>query len=507
MTWPVPDNEIVEKVEQHDRYHLEVKLEYPLDPKGKRQDFEVEAWFFVPANLAVDRETYTTPRFYADVTDHIRFQTPRLTLEQLLAPDNAASPFARLATMKDRIRSGVLSAADVQAHTFEAKLLACILRSSLRDLARMVSASLRSGRPADRADAERLVSRSLDSLPQVLGNWRSIGDGLLAPNLDPTLRGVHRLVDEYLSLTAESYALHLLGPDHPWPPELRQRLAALSRAEEQVRRERGWASVVDPDTRNEPYIYRHSILKKFVSDALYLKIARTDASKGMQALAFGVAAGVAMAFATAVTFLAARLAPMSWTLFVVLVVSYVAKDRIKEGFRDVFRHWADQHLSDHHVKVIDPATGRRIGSFWQKFAFVRPKDVPDQIMRARSVARTEFLAERDYAEEVFRYRKMVSVAAKRSIHQDMRATAVTDIFRFSVRRFLYAMDEPVRRILVMDPTEPISVRTKASKTYHVNVVLRFRQRGKNVPFHLRKLRVVLNRRGIERVEEVALGPT
>ena len=47
------ENALLEKVERHDRFQFEVKLDYPLDPDADSQAYTVETYFFLAGSLNV----------------------------------------------------------------------------------------------------------------------------------------------------------------------------------------------------------------------------------------------------------------------------------------------------------------------------------------------------------------------------------------------------------------------------------------------------------------------
>jgi hypothetical protein len=498
------ENALLQKVERHDKFQFEVKLDYPLDPDADRQQYVVEAYFFLPENLGINSHTYTPFEFYRDVRDHIRFKTPQMTLAQLAAADNPLSPLGRLTECAGRLRKAGWDEEGLRIIVYESKMLARVLRASLRDLVELISEAMWKGRAIDREDAARLGEEAFDRLEEILTRYRSLGDPLLHPGVPRDALGAHRLVDEFMSLTSEAFALHLV--DILWEaPALKGRAIRLAAAEVEHRKARGYRSIASADSDNEVFLYRYKLLKKFTASVLYLNIHRQDARTAVQNLIFAVAAGLAMAFAVSVSFLSLRLAQVSWSVFFLLVFSYMVKDRLKEWIRMALSSWIDQTLYDHRIRVTDSATGARIGEFRQKFCFLPLAKVPKGVRRVRSFGRTESLAEREFKEQVFVYRKAVDLRPRLVFGQHKRVAALTDIFRFNVRSFLHSMDEPVQEVSMLDPELGVVREVRAARTYHVTVVLRIGRVGSMDPKDYRKLRVVLDRDGIKRVEQVALG--
>lgn len=502
----------VDKLEAHDRYQLEVKLEYPCSPDDADLHFVTEAYFFVPESLEVHSRSYSAREFYADLRDRLRLKTPRISLADLLTADASRSPLAALDALAAAAPPAAPPAVDDEALAgdaddqaiYQAKLLGCVVRARLRDLWAAVSRERTSDDAGDRAQAAARLDQAAEDLAEVLRRYRAAAEALSrgAPDSEPAQ--VRRLLDSYLSLTAEAFALRALdNGGAAWPTPTADRLKALAAREDAHRRARGYRAVLQPGSTNAEFVYRHGMLKKFAATVLYLNSHLHDERVRFETWAFALAAGIAMAFATAVMFWATSLAPLSWSLFAVLVVSYMAKDRLKELLKGMLTRWGDAWLSDHSVDLIDPLNGRRLGIFRQKFHFVEPDRVPAPVREVRALARTEFLAEREFSERVFVYRKVMRLRSRDIVGGRGRADALVDVLRFNLRRFLHAMDEPTAEVLHLDAETGELQRVQATRVYHVNVILRFGQGKRPTSYHHRKVRVTLTREGIEQVDTIA----
>jgi hypothetical protein len=77
---------------------------------------------------------------------------------------------------------------------------------------------------------------------------------------------------------------------------------------------------------------------------------------------------------------------------------------------------------------------------------------------------------------------------------------MTDILRFHIERFLRSMDEPEQEIDYIDLATGRIGAVRAAKVYHVDCVMRFSgDRGAAVTT---LVRLILDRRGIKRIEQV-----
>lgn len=88
----------------------------------------------------------------------------------------------------------------------------------------------------------------------------------------------------------------------------------------------------------EEYVYREKMLKKYASEVLFFDVHRSNVAKRTEHLLYALAAGIAMVIATGIAFFGqTRFGGLTTSLFVLLVVGYMLKDRVKDFFRDVLK--------------------------------------------------------------------------------------------------------------------------------------------------------------------------
>jgi hypothetical protein len=362
------------------------------------------------------------------------------------------------------------------------KLFGSVFRAALRDTAQAVE------RRVDAASAALGVD-ALDGSAQAAAAYRALAER--AACLPDDARNAYALVDEAVSLAVEHMfrrILFALPTDHPLSERMLDRILV----EESHRRQRGYPTIIDPDTDNEEYIYRAGILKKFCSSVLFLRVHQA-APRVSQELLFAVAAGIAMAFATVVAFWAQmRYGSISLNVFFILVIAYMAKDRIKEGTRGIFARVLKRYFYDRQC-TIDDSTGAEVGTFREKVEYLAT--VPEDVRRIRRSGTDPTLgwAREGLAETVYRYKKQVVLESRRLPH------GLTDILRFHVGRLLRDMDEPDQEIGYVQLETHLIERVRAAKTYHVDVVFRFQGRREARPRTV-LARLVLDRNGIKRLE-------
>jgi hypothetical protein len=81
---------------------------------------------------------------------------------------------------------------------------------------------------------------------------------------------------------------------------------------------------------------------------------------------------------------------------------------------------------------------------------------------------------------------------------------MTEIFRLNIGPWLAHTDDPNRTITFADPDEGVVCSVTARRVYNINVVYRLRkQSGKDAPdMGWRRIRLVVSRKGIERIDPI-----
>ncbi|XXF75819.1 hypothetical protein P2318_22525 [Myxococcaceae bacterium GXIMD 01537] len=493
------------RLDVHDRKQFEIKLEYQPSGADDETRYQVEAFLFLPASLNIDAETYPRADFYADIHNYVRFKTPVMSLEEVLSSEG--SPLARLeGWLKPTVPP--VKEADL---VYQAKLLCCIFRGALRRFANGVDEHCTrpqpiSGECSPEFQREVLATeKAVERLLRRMRTWAKAVQQQPQP-LQERTRASLRLVDEYMSLTVEQFFRKAVADMEPLPLagvyiELRRMLMAAVISEETYRKDNQLKSVLSPTGDNEEYMHRVGFLKKFCMNILFLSARRKQGRQGFEEVLFAVAAGVAMAVATAVAFWAqARYTQASLNFFLIAVVGYMVKDRIKEGLRRFFSRFAAMHLYDRTAEIVDPVTGRCIGTCEERVDYGRAVKVPPEVVALRCADDFITVSQGELSEMVIRYRKAITLDAKLMPRTDRGLTGVTDIIRLNVESFLRDMDEPELALEYVD-LEDFSVgRVKGAKSYQVDIAFRFHvDEAEQKTVQTQCVRLVLDRNGIKRM--------
>jgi hypothetical protein len=502
------------KVEVHDRKQFELKLEYQPSGTDSESEYLVETLLFLPRSLNIDAQTWSRDQFYADLHNYVRLKTPVLSFEEICTGSH--SPLVQL---EERLPLGLMG--PVSEVVYDAKMLACVFRGALRRFARGMKkecAHLLVGADAERctppetpAQLREISRKSLAATQDILRRYRTCFAQLGAKYpLGEKAEAALRLVDEYMSLTVEQFFRRIVVQMEEMPrsgiyTELRRELMDVVIADESYRKVQKMPSVLAADGDNEEYSHRIGFLKKFCMNILFLRVQRSSTRKRWEEVLFAIAAGGSMAFALGVgLFAQSRYPQASFNFFVLAVVGYMFKDRMKEGLRRVLANYAGKFLYERTTRIVDPVTQDDVGVCHEKIDYDDAVRVPPDIARLRAKDDLITVAQGELSETVIRYRKKITLESEMLPRiADGIVSGVTDIIRLNVDRLLHDMDDPEYALDYVD-LEDFSVgKLQMAKSYRVDVAFRFMvDDGRHQRTTVRIVRLVLDRNGIKRMSEL-----
>ncbi len=506
------------RLEPHDANQLELKLAYLLRP-GQRQSYRVETFMFIPRSLGLDGYTYGAERFYEDTSVFVRLKTPRVPIGILARAGQSDEWFGPI---RDALKTPVpLRPRQATRLASRLKLLGCIYRSSLRDVLIRVGDQFAQLPPIDTGLAgvrERELAGSIVELVaevrRALDRLRELGHGAERDDVPAQVRETWFAVDEYTALVAEDVSTALVelvdervgawSDDASPLTSVRDVVAEMAVGHYHYRRARAYPSYVLEDDENEAFPYRRRILKRIVSSALYLDIRHEEAGRITRDLIGMVAAAAAMLFAVLVG-IWAQLAygVFSMPFIVAAVISYMIKDRIKEwGKRYLGRRFA-RWVPDHVIQILDAEGRRVIGRCAEACRVVDPHRLDPEIQRLRHIDHPSTVAEDGRPEVVVHYSKEITLESEALGEHLDGLEGLNDIIRFNVSRLRERMDAPYETYRLVHPETWELVSVPCARVYHVNFVLRLTSgRGRDRQVETERVRLIVDQRGIKRVELV-----
>lgn len=486
---------IQENIEIHDKYQFELKIGYKINEEDVDTLYNTEIYFFFPASLDIRRYTYSKKDFYNDLQTYIRFKSPVVILRNI-ASDSPESPVSKVRSSVEQLvaRQDDSAAAD---YVRQIKMFCCIIKSALRDHVQFMA---KQKRPQDR---DALIEDFISLVPAIARKFREMRATINVPGLAGMLYSEYLFADEYLSLMIEESTFNLVNHIKSGQAEdsgrFTDRLYAIIRGEIGHRKESGYPSLPKESDDNEELIFRKSVLKKFASSVLYLKTTREREGQLLEQFLYGLAAGFAMMFATGIAFYSQiKYGSISATVFVVLIISYMFKDRIKELLRIYFSNKLKNFLYDHVINIFT-AEKENIGSTREVFYFTHGRRVPLEILRIRNRDHFTEIENGWMGEKTAVYMQTVRLHSKRLIdlYKDYTMEGINNIMRFDVSKFLNKMDDPTKSLYLLDGNGHREISGK--RVYHINLVMKYNSKQDTT---YKRFRIVLNRDGIKRIEEV-----
>lgn len=510
-------NDILDsRIKVHDRHRFEVKLDLDLD-EATDNSYAVETYFFIPRALNVGPHNYTKEKFYNSSQRYIRFSTPKISIGKLCDPALSTSPLNRVRAELSKVLAGDNSNQLVDLVCDELRLLGCIIRGEVRDYVKIFVEGLAgySG-AAPSAQRKLFVGEGLENFFSDLGRLETALSSLRAEISDPAVpvkvRETATFFDEYVSLILEEYLTSLVEALRA-NPEARARFAGIEQQASQMAVTQGryrqamkYPSVLVPGSSNEVIIYRRGVLKKFMSGVLYLK-AEFSEWETLTQVAFGLSAGAAMLFAALVTiYFQSRYTMNSLPFVLALVISYIFKDRIKDWLKLLFSKNMTRWISDRKIDIMDPVAGGRIGLLKEAFTFINERAVPPEVARLRRIDNITSVDEEGKPERVCKYKKEIILYPEMIIKHHERRRGLNDIMRFNIADMLAQADDPAVDYPYVEPASG-EVRVAAcSRVYHLNLIMKYSypDRRAQPRVNYERIRIVVNKNGIVRMEEVKL---
>ncbi len=483
----------------HDRFRLELKLGYGFDNTESVSHYRVETFFFVPNSLGINEGTFTKQSFYHNLQNYIRLKTPEFRLDSLVGGE--ASPFGRLLENMDSLIKNY-EPSGMRRFKYSLKMFANILKSSGREFLEPVWPLIKDGKETVRI--MQTIDSFLTYVTTASDAFKSVFSKL------EVFHGEHfeiiqtyKYVDEYLSLLIEKMCFNIIEAIDKYRRVLlfpvRKKLIRMIGSETEYRKKKGYSTVVEEEGHNEDWIYRFSLLKKYVSNPLFLKVARTDMEKTFQNIWFAVAAGIAMFVFMALSALANwKYGNFTAQFILIVIVAYMFKDRLKDGIKEYMAKRFRRTVFDFQTMIYGPSHFLKVGDLRESFYFVDPSRLDPSIKNIFTASQPMDISE-GKANETGVYCHVKDVTLNSGMLRDYfhMIHAINDISRYNINDLLVRMDDP--DATVWSVHKGTVKKLPARRNYPVNIIMRFRM-GKRIFY--KGFLLSLNRDGIVNVKRL-----
>lgn len=478
----------------HDKYQIEFKTHYRFDQKQKKSSYVMDVYMFVSKNLDINSLTYPNYLFYRDMKAYLRFETPRIALKYIVK--GKSNPYKKL---QDSFKKLASRPTERNARKYENQLrmFCCVYRKAMSEHITFIAETV------DHNDIDVLVDSFHDCTIDILEKIRQLRGIIIIPTIDEEVFSKYILIDEYLSLVTDQYCYRLLeilrkrGLSQ-WD-DYKRLLLQLVTQEIDYRVSRGYIAEPKKNNNNEHIVYRMNTLRTYTESVLFLNTRSKPEGRLAQQMIFGVAAGLAMVWATGIAlYVQYRYGIFTMTFFTTLVVSYIFKDRIKDVVRDYLSNKLLRYFYDQKTQISTGSRKRNIGNTRENFSFTKSKLIDEDIKSLRNHDPISKIREYSVGEEIIHYRKKVKLFPRRfeQIFKAFSIGGVTDITRFNVAHFTKKMDNPKRQLFTTDGEN--YCRTSARKVYNIDFIVRYSSADE---CDVKRFRLVMDRGGARRLEE------
>ncbi|HJS18553.1 MAG TPA: hypothetical protein VJ785_07380 [Anaerolineales bacterium] len=489
----------------HDRYQVELKLDYQLD-HGKETHYRISTYIFVPRSLGINVENYPKNELYRDIKNYIRIKTPQMSLCDLLEDD--LSP---LRMVQHIIQQPGWYLEDVKNDrvVYAFRLLGAMFKSSLREHLNLVERRMKL--PSARTNIHPLLGNLIEEIiaesEKISAQYRGFYAELNMPYVKKEVFLAHLLVDEYISLLIEDGATELFKiVSQSNQSRYCRRLNETVERETTHRLSRGYGSVLEIDDDNEVYAFRASVIKKYVGSVLHLSVDTQREGKEMEQILLALAAGISMVFATAVAFYFQSVyGSFTFPAFVALIIGYMFKDRIKQLGQSLFAGKLHANLFDRRLNIKTLDGKYKLATLREKFTFMKENGIPAEVRAARQKDPFADLDNDQKGETILCHTKDIVLNAdlfQKAFVGLPKTSGLNDIIRYDIHRYLYKMDDPVEDQLLLRDGQLTMVQFQ--KVYHINVVTQYSSPGSQNEKLYKRMRLVLDRLGIKRIEHISL---
>lgn len=495
------DDLLEEEIHIRDRLQFEFKTDYfPVSSK-KESYSRMEFFLFVPTPLGINSRTYSQEQFYQDQTTLIRFRTPELSLASLADPEAKRSPLYKIRALLKKKKVDEPEVSD------ELRLFGNILRSQIRNRVRALIERVHHGK-----QWEEEVLKFVHEVNRLRQDYLVVHKSVRNELGDESLIKHAEYVDEFFSVKIEFYFTGLLDQllQHDADPNS----AAVNELKKAIEREFLYRKDQDYVSRllaegqrydsKEYFLYQRGLLKRFVLDALLLSTERTEPAKRLQPLVGMLAAGTAMLFYFVLFVLQGQWFVIESIPFILITVFlYIIKDRIKEGIKLHYAKRAVTRYPDYITHIRLPRTKTSVGLLKEAFRFMSERALPPDIVALRNKSSSSAFEEQRRRETVCYYKKEVTLDPS-LLKRGGRRCDLNHIFRFNVASFIQRAADPVEMHRFFDIKTGELKEVLCPKVYHVNLVIRstYMTRSGREKVDLRKVRIILDKDGIKRVERV-----
>jgi hypothetical protein len=493
----------------HDRYQFESSFDFDIRSNNneKNKKYQIDMYIFIPENISINSDTYTRDNFYKDLRNYLRIKTPDLF--KLCSNENSLLSLPWLQKYLSFHLSSDKKRRICNVVVEEIKLFGSYINKKLKEF----QLSFESNN-LDKNLIKKIYYTILSFRKNYiikLKNKEILFDSEIIKAL--------LLIDEYISYQLENTLTKILKRQNTE----KQDIESILRYELEYRSNNiDIVSIDNEEEKNrENYYYRMGLLKKYVYDVLFLKTVTLKKEKIYKNIFASLGASLAASWATFADFSKTSLIVKNDGSFIrvflfmfIGIIAYVFKDRLKELSREYFNDRFKKNLPDYEIKIFHKYFNEHgqeknifIGKSVEFMRFLKKNTVPNEILYIRNLGnRSEIDPERK--EVIIHYSKKINFDERIIKDELIGVRFIRDNIRYDISSFLAKLDDPEKNFDYFHSKNGV-VSVKAPKVYHLNIIFKYfieyenkYKKTKKVEVDYERIRVVLNKKGIVRIEPV-----
>ncbi len=500
------------RVRVHDATQLEVKNDFSLQPHHPSSRFAthyIDLYFFFPRIFEISPETYLKSQFYGDLRPLMRFVDPGYR-DDLYGNESSDST---LENMTQKLETSLSTPSSM--NTIDSiRVICCAFVHRLRRFYKKIERNTRACQPGDTL----LEKHAIRDIKAFLA-WLQRIERLQQLELDNTVRFELKTAHEYAfyrlrNLMAE---LNSLADERSLERDEILTRGALQLDEIAKAAKYFFIQSSSPLDELERYTNHYSMLKKHISQVLYLEVGAKPNLELGKHLSYMIAAGIAATWAFLANVMLVRylqggqafglgggvdsaVSVGSLSVLLLFVGSYILKDRIKDIGKDKLFARVKNHQPDHtRVITYTDSTGRQqsIGELEESIQILKSDDDIPEVFKAQRQKYSTLHG------TVLLYRKVIRLTQPLPPAFQGSVKGVRVLSRFSVRRFLARLGDPASHLWTLDSTGR-SQKILAPKyyTFDVGVIDRSESSKSSQPLSPSTFkRVWLSKEGLVRVQQ------
>lgn len=519
------------RIEVHDKSQFEVKFDYNLlnfeRRKHSKTSYSIEAYFFIPRNLGVAPFNYSKTQFYNDLHANIRFKTPDMSFNEVNDDQNRHSPLRILRENLKKLKNNPNEELNIRA-TNEAKLFGCLISGFLKEgtkqVKKLINQAIYYKNINNSSSFIKIIQKEIkhfvDDTLEILYKYRKLRneyeENFAAKSIITNLK----ITDEFLTYRFENSLAaiymeieNLSNLKSIDCKQITDYITEIANKESQYRISQNFIYFKNSTSVNyEYYAYRFSAIKKHVFQVLYLDVKHIKNEKKYRNMVAVVGAAFAALLYLPAQALLVVNTSASMSVILMIIIAYIFKDRAKEISREIILDKIldkfHNYFPDNDLIIEDPTNikdtmkknKKFIGKCKEFMRFMKKDNVKKDILKLRNLNHVVDIDEEKF-EEVIYYRKDVKLSSRKILNSHNRRNNIKDIIRFNINEFLDKMDNATGKINFYDLEKNIFSSLKAPKVYHINIIFKYIVENAVEPSYQR-IRVVLDKNGIVRIEEV-----